>query len=768
MILPFVIFQSGIFNICADFTHQQLIFNITANASVKSGDVLWSGITDLGGDFIGSYAFYLLGSPFFWISLLFPPSWFPFIVAPLLILKYSFTGFFACLYIRRFTKTDEGAIFGAVLYAFSGFSTINLFFNHFHDVICFFPLLLYGLEVLVTEKRKGVFAAAVFICAITNYVFFTGEVVFTVVYYLIRFVGKDYFRDIKKNLALLGFIALEAVMGFCMAMFIVLPAAIFTLGVPSVSERLTGADAVIYKDNTIYLRLFRAILFPAENPSFCSSVKAADFASVNLWLPMCGSSLAAAYVFKKRGRLSLLICVCGLIMLIPAANSLFSGLSGIYYARWFYMPVLILALCSALTAESRMSVASSSHETATNIGSIPDCGGFVCENTALYRYIAAFGFLALGFTCALALFRSDSRPNGLIIDAGGYSARLIIALAGLITLYLIIKFCAGKKQYAAALIAAAALFSACSGAFHIYDSISAGQSVNYYEKIVGTGLNCTLTDDAGNFRVKTPYLNSNMAAGYPSADCWISTVDGHIFEFCAAIGKWRNVASMTYGDEAHYVLTSTKYDFTVQKDDSRSDSEVTEYNNGAETVYVYERADFIPMGFFYPYAIKRSDFETIPDAMRTRVMLKGVVLPDELIEERGYEPLSYQLVSDTGDKTYLSDIERLKAESKNNFERRHNGFVCTIDAKSDGFLFFSMPCAKGFDIYINGNKTEPINSIGLCAVRCAKGPNTVEFRYMTPGLLPGAAVSASAVIIYAIYLIIAFKSGKKRHLKSLK
>ena len=31
---------------------------------------------------------------------------------------------------------------------FSGFSLYNIVFNHFHEAICFFPLLLYALEFL--------------------------------------------------------------------------------------------------------------------------------------------------------------------------------------------------------------------------------------------------------------------------------------------------------------------------------------------------------------------------------------------------------------------------------------------------------------------------------------------------------------------------------------------------------------------------------------------------------------------------------------------
>ena len=52
----------------------------------------------------------------------------------------------------------------------------NIFFNHFHEAIIVFPILLLALELLITENRRGVFALAVALCAITNYFFFFGMV----------------------------------------------------------------------------------------------------------------------------------------------------------------------------------------------------------------------------------------------------------------------------------------------------------------------------------------------------------------------------------------------------------------------------------------------------------------------------------------------------------------------------------------------------------------------------------------------------------------
>ena len=155
-----------------------------AHDAVRSGEVLWNSYTDLGANFIASYSFYLLFSPFFWLTLPFPSGMVPYLMAPLLMLKTASMALTSYFYIRRFVRTDEYAIIGSLCYAFSGFATYNIFFNHFHEAMVFFPLLLIGVEELVQNRRRGVFALAVAVNCIVNYWFFIGEVVFVVLYVL--------------------------------------------------------------------------------------------------------------------------------------------------------------------------------------------------------------------------------------------------------------------------------------------------------------------------------------------------------------------------------------------------------------------------------------------------------------------------------------------------------------------------------------------------------------------------------------------------------
>ena len=190
--IPFIIWDKGYFFFYGDFNVQQIPFYKLAHEAVRSGDLFWNWYTDLGANFIGSYSFYLLGSPFFWLTLPFPTEFVPHLIGPLLILKHACAAATGTLYFKRFVAPRSYAVFGGLLYAFSGFAVYNIFFNHFHEAIIFFPLLLVGLEELMVNNRRGVFALAVAINAFVNYWFFIGEVVFVLIYFAFRAASPDW------------------------------------------------------------------------------------------------------------------------------------------------------------------------------------------------------------------------------------------------------------------------------------------------------------------------------------------------------------------------------------------------------------------------------------------------------------------------------------------------------------------------------------------------------------------------------------------------
>ena len=186
--LPFYIIDGGFFHYAGDFNSQQISFYRYMNGFIKGAGYpdsafnsvhnTFSWATDLGSGVMNAYSFYLYGSPFFWFSLLFPQGWLPYLMVPLLVLKFAVAGGGAYLYLRRYVKNIDYAVLGACLYTFSGFTVYNVFFNHFVDVVALFPYLLWSLDEALYNDRRSWFAFWVAVNLVNNYFFFIGQVYF--------------------------------------------------------------------------------------------------------------------------------------------------------------------------------------------------------------------------------------------------------------------------------------------------------------------------------------------------------------------------------------------------------------------------------------------------------------------------------------------------------------------------------------------------------------------------------------------------------------
>ena len=229
--LPFYIMDGGFFHYAGDFNSQQISFYRYMNGFLKGAgypDSTFAGAphntfswaTDLGSGAMNAYSFYLYGSPFFWFSLLFPQRWLPYLMVPLLVLKFGVAGGGAYLYLKRYVKNWDYAVLGACLYALSGFAVYNVFFNHFVDVVALFPYLLWALDEAMYNKRHGLFAFWVAVNLLNNYFFFAGQVVFLAIYFVCKLTTGDYRLTVKRFVQL----AFESLLGVAMGCLLLIPA----------------------------------------------------------------------------------------------------------------------------------------------------------------------------------------------------------------------------------------------------------------------------------------------------------------------------------------------------------------------------------------------------------------------------------------------------------------------------------------------------------------------------------------------------------------
>lgn len=758
--VPYIILGEGYFLFYGDFNVQQVPFYQLAHDAVRSGNIAWSSTTDLGANFIGSYSFYLLGSPFFWITLLFPNSFVPYLMGPLFILKFGCATLTAYLYIKRYVRRQESAVLAAILYAFSGYSIYNIFYNHFHEAIIVFPLLLMSMDMLIAERKRGVFGAMVCLAAITNYFFFYGMVVFCVIYWFIKTIGGSY----KQNLRGFALMVLEAVLGLLMAMALLLPSLLGILQNGRLSNITLGYDSWLYGRPQIYANILEVLFFPPDIPARPVFFPGADvkWSSLGAWLPLFSVTGVLAFIkSKKKHWISRILKVSLFMALVPILNAAFSFFNSAYYARWFFMPILIMCLGTVMAIENHeidwkpalrtvsiITVVASLiiglwPEGKNEDGSITHLGIFTYEEGS-YTYIVRFAIACLIAVVSLLvlwlLLRAYRKYHELFIK------NAITAVAIISVIY-------------------SAVFIGC-GKAHSYD-IKNEVIPNLIEGEL------KLDGDPDTFRIDCYECmdNTAMFLGYSGINAFHSIVPASVTEFYEYIGESRVVASRPSTECAGIrPLLSVKYlltreggeDFIDENGNAKMEGyKFLKTENGFK---VYENENYIPYGFTYEYYASKETADGVSDYLRPNLMVRALLLDDKQIKKYGnilkdVESDSYILCSEQ----LSEDSDKRRSSAADKFEFTNSGFNAKITLEKDNLVFFSVPYEDGWTAYVNGKpvEIEKVN-VGFMAVLCKEGENKIEFKYTTPGLYIGILISIIGAVMFSIY-IICIKLYRRKH-----
>ncbi len=749
--LPYIILGEGYFIFYGDFNVQQIPFYQQCHEAIRNGNIFWNTQTDLGVNFIGSYSFYLLGSPFFWLTLPFPNSLVPYLMGPLLILKFGCAALTSYLYIRRFTRTPEAARLGGLLYAFSGFSIYNIFFNHFHEAIIFFPLLLLSLELLITENRRFSFALMVCICAVSNYFFFFGMVVFTVIYFLVRVFSKAV--TVKPSRFFV--IVFEAVLGLLLSAFILLPAILAITDNYRISSTLLGWNAIMYGKEQIYANILQCFFFPPDIPARPVFFPSANvkWSSLGGWLPLFSMVGVFTLFAKKKGSWQKrLLGICIFMALVPILNSAFYAFNTAYYARWFYMPILIMSMASVcLTEDSKINWS--------------------------YGYKWVLG-ITVAITLVVGLFPQKNSDDKLIFglftqsDDGMYFFRFwitcLISIVSLIILGLLLKVLKNNRKafYKAALpiicvitVVYANFFVAC-GRSHSYD---------VKEIMIDSLIEGEVTlEGEEEFRIDVydGVDNTSMYLGYDGINAFHSIVPSSIFEYYHYIGVERVVGSRPEIEySAIRPLLSVKYLLNHKTTDSFVDTDTKgtlmpgfTYKKTDNGYYVYENENFIPYGFSYDSYMSYEFCDGYSGENKANMMLKALLLTDEQIKKYSHLMTDIEVAHNSFDfssEAMKADCEALRKTSADYFKFDNKGFLATVTRDKENLVFFSVPFDKGWSATVNGKpvEIEKVNS-GFMAVKVDEGESRIRFTYITPGLTDGLEITAITAIIFLIYIFV--------------
>lgn len=769
-IVPIMISNRGYFIYSGDYNAQQIPFYNMANDTVRSGGAFgWNWLTDIGSDFLTSYSFYLSGSPFFWLTTILPRGLVTFSMPVLLAVKHGLASLTAYAYIRRFVRSKEASLVGALLYACSGFQAFNIFFNHFQDVTAFFPLMLIAMEENINNGRKGIFALTTALMAIINYYFFAGQAVFLVLYYLFRMKSPDFNTSWKKFFGLV----FEAVIGTMIAGFILIPSALAIISNHRISSFSYGLDMVIYNDNTLIPRIIQSFFMPPDTPArpnlFDSEYE--KWASIGGYLPLFSMAGVIAFVKgrKKHWASRLSVC-CVIFAFIPVLNSLFQAANSYYYARWFYMPILIFAMMTANTLD--------------NEDAPLDFGWKICAG-----FLAAFALIGI-----LPISDGNNKPLFFILPT--YTAYFWIVIgvsaACLIASAVLFRLRKKNRPFMQLSVWMTAFASVVCLMTTIYYTAADIPSAKLYtdSAINGEAYESVSEDNFFRIDISEDCDNYSMLWGLPNMRAFQSVVNTSIMDFYHEIGLPRDVASRA--DISHYALRglfSVKYYYRelygnktygeIKKSPSSknenlssiasdlgfdpdfSNADITEelpgfeYIGANEYFEIYENKLYIPMGFPYESYISEENAKKKSDSEREKSLINTLVLNDKQIEKYSGILTEYDNNETLSKQDYISSCKEKQKTASSSFSYDHHGFKSEINLEKPQLVFFSVPYSDGWEAYVNGRKTDVEKvSYGFMAVKADEGDNEIVFSYKTPGLTTGIIITISGIMLLAGYIVI--------------
>ncbi len=702
IILPACFLGKGVLTLAGDLNIQQIPFLMMINNSVKSGAVLWTWFNDMGSNFIGTFSFYNLFSPFNILSYLFPANWIPYLIGPMMVLKYGVTGLTSYLFLKRYVKDPKWAILGSVLYSFSGFQLANEMFYHFHDVVAFFPLMLYTLDELVYENKRGHFAITVALCAMTNWFFFIGEVVFVVIYYIVKCLCKEY----KFKVDSFAYILIEGFLGVAAASFVLVPTFLFTVGNPRIATPWTLKEMFTFHPD-YYLGILKVFILPAEALSRKAIIFPNEFSSIELYLPFVGSILSFAALkkhYKKWDGILLFISI--LFMFIPILNSIFVLGQNTYYARWFFMPSLIMSLLAIECIEKKYSL-----KTGIIITSI------------LYIVFAIYSYLF-------------SRQSTYIYSLKYFIVVVVTAVVCLALVLIINRIKKEKKKFIFYMVLTS-LFIIGWGNYIVYKyKYDTFEQYPEFKDYLFSEKDLHKYNDGRS----SAYLACNENLGFTSRinnmNTFISNINASEFEFLNSLGIERKV--FTYID----ILDDDLVDvlgikYLIECFDNENYNYNYEYLERSGTYDVFINKDYKKFGFNVKNYISFEDYLYLDYEERKSALLDTVVLDDEQIEK--YKD--------------LFDGKKIKYEVID-YAFVNNGFISHIKSSKPTLAVYAIPYDTGWEATVNGKKVD-VEKVdhGLIAVKVEEGNNEVIFRYQTPGLKIGLIVSGLAILFYLGYVV---------------
>lgn len=696
------------------------------NSAISQGYILNNGL--------GQYMpgiWYTMLQPFNWVRLFVHNI----VVANLLALylEYLVTAIFAYLFFRKHTGKDIVAVFGSILWTYSGYMV--LWGQHgFNMPLAYFTSAMYFLQCMLNKEKKGIFIVIpLTFLAINSYYFFYMTGLFMAFYMAGYCIIKKYsLKHCLKELLKLLFMGMASV---GMGAVGLLP----SLRTFLVSARTSVAEQKTYDllNNSQYMfsvigRLLSNDVFGIGNSytGYYNYYESAMLACSALFIP-CLIIMIRNNIYRKP---TLIIFLISILLLCTPITSYVLNLDA-RKPRWTYMLILLMVLCMVYCVDAMLE--GRLHISRLDIFFV----GVV--------YIGLFAILMLGDRRGIADVKRTP---------------FIVAVIFTVCYFILINFI--SKKHTVILLGMLLMVEVI---VNNYSSVNNRACIT--RQMLTDGLYNDGTEeileyisDDDLYRVNKTYdsvfFNDEMVQGYNGLAVYNPTNSQWLIDYYQSLGYGLLNGKIHYvrigTDRSIYnTLLGVKY-IVVREGDAVPDNYKLVYSLGDKKLYYNEQ----PLGFGYIYSGKMS-----------KAQYDGLSVEDREKSLTGY----YYMTDATRDlEEKNADISSIDVNKALDILSDNSAYNVSLDGaalelsinnpyEDEAMLCIPVIYDTNWCAYVDGVETEITNIngglVGIDLSDCGIGKHEIKLCYDAKEYRYGMIISISSLVLFLIVCYFAFRGN---------
>ena len=777
----------------SDMYHQYVPFLTEFWHKLHDGESLaFSWHAGLGSNFVAIYAYYL-ASPINWLVYFCPEAYLIEFMTYQIIIKIGLCGLTFAFYLsRRFQTKDLRIVWFSVFYAMSGFIAAYSWNHMWMDILWLAPLVILGLEELVRDRKYRLYCLTLTAAIFTNYYLSILLCIFLVLYFLLQlFTNGLTFR--RKLLALLHFTVTSLLAGGM--------AGILLFPVMNAMHVTDFHDISFPKKIEVY---FNALEMLARHVPMLQTERGLDHWP-NIYCGVLAFILVPVWLFHKKIPLKrkignvLLLTFMLLGFSVNLLNFIWHGLNypdSLPARQSFLYIFVILTLCfEAVYREEENGRWNRIAGVVTGLLLLAACGIFVTTEGLTVGVMASAWIFLAGYLVLTFLFYKKRQLKRMAYF-GKWAILLLVCVEAVLNMEHTSVRAVQRPYY---LNKKEALLTLSESAlndnteFFRIDSTSQmtkndGMLAGYPSaSIFSSTINGNVKDFYENlgmggskvsyyYRGATPFSSALLGVQYLISDN--ENLDEALYEKLTQADKlylYRCRQTVPVG----YFLTPDKKNSLEEIFASNMANPLFLQNNlarelGADNLFLSLYGDSVETkdnqitviveeaGHLYGVVSGKPEGEVellvngeskeLSDVSSDYVLDLGFFDAGTqfTITAKEEETLSirfYRLAEEELNKAVLA----LSEEPLSQITCTSDGLSGTINAKEDGYLILSVPCEAGWQVYVDGEKTEcETFADSMIAVPVSAGSHIIKMQYITHGIRAGLACTVVSLMLYIL------------------